>query len=88
MAQAGWNGLLTRIGDDGHIQGTCIGTNYAADYVYYYHRPATDDIHGYGPTLLAGAEMLKLIKNDRIHISSSPTNSTMYLDRDQKAGKE
>ena len=56
VALEGWNGLSTRVDDQGHITGTCIGTGYADDYVYYYHRPAVDDIHGYGPVLLAGSE--------------------------------
>jgi len=81
VAQAGWNGITTKIDETGHLTGTCIGTNYADDYVYYYHRPAIDDIHGYGPTLLAGAEMIKLVKNDRIQINSGTTSSTIYVDK-------
>ena len=30
------------------------GPNLAADAPYYYSRPQRDDIHGYGPVLLAG----------------------------------
>jgi unsaturated rhamnogalacturonyl hydrolase len=68
VAIAGWNGLNSRISDDGHITGTCIGTGYADDYVYYYSRPSTDDLHGYGATLLAGSEMIRLLKNDKFKI--------------------
>jgi rhamnogalacturonyl hydrolase YesR len=68
VAQAGWNGLATRITDKGTIEGSCVGTNYANDAMFYYNRPATDDIHGYGPTLLAGAEMIRLLKNDKLRI--------------------
>jgi unsaturated rhamnogalacturonyl hydrolase len=69
VAQAGWNGLTTRIDNQGHVIGTCIGTGYADDYVFYYHRPSTDDIHGYGPVLLAGAEMIQMLKNDHLKIN-------------------
>jgi rhamnogalacturonyl hydrolase YesR len=69
VAQAGWNGLTTRIDNQGHVIGTCIGTGYADDYVFYYHRPSTDDIHGYGPVLLAGAEMIRMLKNDHLKIN-------------------
>jgi rhamnogalacturonyl hydrolase YesR len=79
-AQAGWNGVVSRIGSDGHIDGTCIGTSYAADYIYYYHRPQRDDVHGYGPTLLAGAEMIRMLQNDHLRIDHSPTKPTMYLE--------
>jgi rhamnogalacturonyl hydrolase YesR len=82
VAQAGWNGLTTRIDDQGRITGTCIGTSYADDYVYYYHRPTTEDIHGYGPVLLAGSEMISLLKNP--HWRSGGTDHgapAMFTDR-------
>lgn len=62
VALAGWNGLTTKIDAHGHVTGTCVGTSYASDYAYYYARTATDDIHGYGPVLLAGSEIIKMIK--------------------------
>jgi rhamnogalacturonyl hydrolase YesR len=70
VAQAAWNGLTTRIDQQGHVVGTCIGTGYASDYVFYYHRPHIDDVHGYGPVLLAGAEMIHLLKNDHLKINN------------------
>jgi unsaturated rhamnogalacturonyl hydrolase len=36
----------------------------AFDYAFYYNRPVSVlAAHGYGPVLLAGAEMIKLVKN-------------------------
>jgi len=67
-AIAGWNGVASRITADGHVDGTCIGTTFAADYIYYYNRPMIDDIHGYGPTLLAGSEILNFINDRRFRI--------------------
>jgi len=69
VALAGWNGLSTRVTPEGAVEGTCIGTNYATDAVYYYNRPARDDEHGYGPLLLAGSEMIRVVKNDHIAIN-------------------
>jgi unsaturated rhamnogalacturonyl hydrolase len=80
VAVAGWNGLSTRITADGKVEKTCIGTSYADDAVYYYHRPATDDIHGYGPVLLAGAEMIRLVQNDRFRITSSTGGPVMFTE--------
>jgi rhamnogalacturonyl hydrolase YesR len=64
IAQAGWCALTTRIGDKGQVEGTCVGTTFASDPVYYYNRPASPKaLHGYGPTILAGVEMLRMLKN-------------------------
>jgi unsaturated rhamnogalacturonyl hydrolase len=48
---------------DGRIEGTCVGTTAAYDAVYYYNRP-TDlgAIQGYGPTLMAGAEVITMLR--------------------------
>ena len=59
----------TKINARGQVEGTCVGTTFASDPVYYYNRPASvDALHGYGPTLLAGAEMIRLLKNPAVDI--------------------
>lgn len=64
IAQAGWAGLSTRINAKGQVEGTCVGTTFASDQAYYYNRPTSvDALHGYGPTLLAGAEIIKMLNN-------------------------
>ncbi len=68
VALAGWNGVSTRVTPEGTVEGVCIGTNYATDAVYYYNRPARDDEHGYGPVLLAGSEMIRLVQNEHLDI--------------------
>ncbi len=69
IAQAGWVGLSTRINAKGQVEGTCVGTTFASDPIYYYNRPASVyALHGYGPTLLAGSEMIKLLKNPAVDI--------------------
>jgi unsaturated rhamnogalacturonyl hydrolase len=69
IAQAGWAGLSTRIGERGQVEGTCVGTTFAGDQVYYYNRPTSPAaLHGYGPTLLAGAEMIRLLNNPAFEI--------------------
>jgi rhamnogalacturonyl hydrolase YesR len=70
-ALTGWNAVAARVNDKGQVEGTCVGTNFDLSVPYYYYRPTSvDALHGYGPTLLAGAEVLKLLKNDRITITS------------------
>lgn len=69
IAQAGWNGLSTRINAKGQVEGTCVGTTFASDQAYYYNRPTSvDALHGYGPTLLAGAEIIKMLKNPALTV--------------------
>jgi len=69
VIQAGWNGLTTRVNVRGQVLDTCVGTTFASDNVYYYHRPtSTDATHGVGPVIMAGAEMIRLLKNDKVTI--------------------
>jgi rhamnogalacturonyl hydrolase YesR len=72
VAQSGWNALTTKVTEKGEVEGTCWGTTFANDIVYYYHRPASAAAsHGYGPVIFAGAEMLALIQNPAITIKVS-----------------
>jgi rhamnogalacturonyl hydrolase YesR len=64
MASLGWNGVATKVNDKGQVEGTCVGTGMGFDPAFYYFRPASFlAAHGYGPVLLAGAEMIALRKN-------------------------
>jgi rhamnogalacturonyl hydrolase YesR len=69
VAQAGWIGVSTRVNARGQVEGSCVGTTLASDHVYYYNRPVSVyATHGYGPVLLAGAEMILLLQNPAIDI--------------------
>jgi rhamnogalacturonyl hydrolase YesR len=60
IAQNGWNALSKRVTADGEIQDICIGTSVEEDISYYFNRPKqTNDTHGLGAFLMAGAEMIK-----------------------------
>ena len=61
MAVLAWNAVTTKINDKGQVEGTCVGTGMAFDPAFYYYRPINVfAAHGYGPVLLAGAEIYKL----------------------------
>jgi unsaturated rhamnogalacturonyl hydrolase len=64
IAQTGWQAIAGRVRPDGQIEGICVGTTAAYDAVYYYNRP-TDlgAMQGYGPVLMAGAEMITLLRS-------------------------
>lgn len=60
MAQNGWEALAKRVTADGQINDICIGTSVEEDIRYYYTRPVeTNDTHGLGSFLMAGAEMVR-----------------------------
>ncbi len=72
VAQLGWNAVASKVNAKGQVEGTCVGTDMAFDLAYYYYRPvSTTAAHGYGPVLLAGAETVKLLKNDSFNIVSA-----------------
>jgi len=60
IAQNGWQGLAAKVTPDGQVQDICIGTSIEDDIRYYYTRPAaTNDTHGLGAFLMAGAEIIR-----------------------------
>jgi len=64
IAQAGWQAVAQRIHADGQVEGICYATTAAYDALYYYNRPTRlDAMQGYGPVLMAGAEMLTLLRS-------------------------
>jgi unsaturated rhamnogalacturonyl hydrolase len=72
MAVLGWNAVQTKVNDNGEVEGTCVGTGMSFDPAFYYNRPVNiAAAHGYGPVLMAGAEMIKLIKNYQIVINDA-----------------
>ena len=61
MASLGWNAVAQKVTAQGQVEGTCIGTGLAWDPMWYACRPTSAyAAHGYGPVLLAGAEMIRL----------------------------
>jgi unsaturated rhamnogalacturonyl hydrolase len=64
VAQAGWQALATRVRPDGRIEDICVSTTAAYDAVYYYNRPRElGAMQGYGPVLMAGAEVITMLRS-------------------------
>ena len=64
-ARAGWQALKTKILADGDVLDVCASTD-TGNLEYYLKRPRLQgDLHGFGSTLLAGAEMIRLIENKK-----------------------
>ncbi|MES2882755.1 MAG: glycoside hydrolase family 88 protein [Bacteroidota bacterium] len=67
-----WNAVATKVNDKGQVEGTCVGTGMAFDPAFYYYRPVNVfAAHGYGPALLAGAEITTLLKNFEFEMNDS-----------------
>jgi unsaturated rhamnogalacturonyl hydrolase len=86
VAQAGWNAIASKILPNGQVDGTCIATTFANENIYYYHRPVSVYAsHGYGPVLLAGAEIINLFQNKKLIIRGA--NGTFHYRLKSEAGK-
>ncbi len=72
MVLLAWNAVSTKVNGQGQVEGTCVGTGMGFDPAFYYHRPISPfAAHGYGPVILAGAEVIRLLKNKQFEINDS-----------------
>lgn len=72
VAQLGWHGVTTQINAEGQVENTCVGTGMAFDPAFYYYRPVNVyAAHGYGPVVWAGAEMIKMLKQQHPKMNDS-----------------
>jgi unsaturated rhamnogalacturonyl hydrolase len=71
-ALLGWHAVTTKVNAQGQVEGTCVGTGMGFEPAFYYHRPThVFAAHGYGPVLLAGGEVIDLVKKHRIEFNDS-----------------
>lgn len=67
-----WNAVSTQVTAEGQVAGTCVGTGMGFDPAFYYYRPISNfAAHGYGPVLLAGAEIYRLLQQHPYEINDS-----------------
>jgi rhamnogalacturonyl hydrolase YesR len=72
MVCLAWNAVASKVNEKGQVEGTCVGTGMGFDPAFYYYRPVSPfAAHGYGPTLLAGAEMIRLLENTNPKMNDS-----------------
>ena len=72
MVTLAWNAVAAKVNAQGQVEGTCVGTGMGFDPAFYYYRPVNVyAAHGYGPVLLAGAEMIQLLKHTTLKINDS-----------------
>jgi len=72
VAMLGWNAVSTKVNAAGEVEGTCVGTGMGFDPAFYYYRPVNKyAAHGYGPVLLAGGEIIRLLQNTHPKMNDS-----------------
>ncbi len=72
MANFAWNAVASKVTASGQIEGICVGTGMAFDPAFYAYRPTSvKAAHGYGPTLLAGAEIIEMNKKYKFGLNDS-----------------
>ncbi len=72
VAQLAWIAVSTKVNEKGQVEGTCVGTGMGFDPAFYYYRPVSEyAAHGYGPVLLAGAEMIRMINSVKTSTSEN-----------------
>jgi unsaturated rhamnogalacturonyl hydrolase len=72
MANLAWNAVASKVRASGEIDGICVGTGMAFDPAFYAYRPTSvKAAHGYGPALLAGAEIIELNKKFKFGLNDS-----------------
>ncbi|RNF31937.1 glycosyl hydrolase family 88 [Massilia aurea] len=72
MANLAWNAVASKVTQNGQIEGICVGTGMAFDPAFYAYRPTSvKAAHGYGPALLAGAEIIEMNKKFKFGLNDS-----------------
>lgn len=85
VAMLGWHAVSTEVNAAGEVDGTCVGTGMGFDPAYYYYRPVHKyAAHAYGPVLLAGGEMIRLLKNTHPKMNDS---AVQFYMEDQKTNE-
>jgi rhamnogalacturonyl hydrolase YesR len=65
----GWSAVAGKVNAKGQVENVCVGTGVGWEPMFYMYRPThLLAAHGYGPVLLAGAEMIELRKRPDIGI--------------------
>lgn len=78
VAQLGWHAVASSVNAKGQVEGVCVGTGMGFDPAFYAYRPThVMAAHGYGPVLLAGAELLNLLKHQH---PKSNDSAVMFYD--------
>lgn len=72
VAQLAWEAVSSKINQKGEVEDVVVGTGMGFEPAYYAYRPVSvKAAHGYGPTIWAGAEMIRLLKEQHPYVNDS-----------------
>lgn len=72
VAQLAWEAVASKINQKGEVEDVVVGTGMGFEPAYYAYRPkSVKAAHGYGPVIWAGAEMIRLLKEQHPYINDS-----------------
>lgn len=88
VALMGWHAVASQVNDKGQVENVCVGTGMGFDAAFYAYRPVhVMAAHGYGPVIWAGAEIIRLLKQQHPKLNDSavqfydeevPTNQPIF----------
>ena len=88
VALQAWHAVSSMVNDRGQVEGVCVGTGMGFDAAFYAFRPVHPmAAHGYGPALWAGAEIIRLLRQQHPKLNDSavqfydeevPTNQPIF----------
>ena len=88
VALMGWHAVESQVNDKGQVENVCVGTGMGFDAAFYAYRPVhVMAAHGYGPVIWAGAEIIRLLKQQHPKLNDSavqfydeevPTNQPIF----------
>ena len=72
VVQLAWHAVESAVNNRGQVTGVCVGTGMGFDPAFYAYRPTHPmAAHGYGPVIWAGAEMLRLLRQQHPKMNDS-----------------
>ena len=88
VALLGWQAVNQSVNEQGQVENVCVGTGMGFDAAFYAYRPVhVMAAHGYGPTIWAGAEIIRLLQRQHPKMNDSavqfydedvPTNEPIF----------
>lgn len=72
QVQLAWHAVESAVSEQGQVRGVCVGTGMGFDPAFYAYRPThVMAAHGYGPVIWAGAEMLRMLRQQHPKMNDS-----------------